>query len=116
MESQTGLAAKYGLAGVFVGVIFTFMIGVNGGFLMTKSNSEKKAHAAVLANEANICVAQISSGPNAQENLKSFKAMNFTQRDEFIEKGGWSRMPGATAGDGEVARQCAEQLAAIEDK
>jgi hypothetical protein len=116
MDTQSAMAAKFGLAGAFVGVMFTLMIGVSGGFLLSKSDAERMARSAVSASLAGICVAQITKAPNAQESLKSFKAMNYTQRDEFIEKSGWSKMPGVEKADSEVARQCAEKLAALVDK
>jgi hypothetical protein len=116
MDADTGAVLKWGSMGLLVGVIFTIMIGVNGGFLISKSNAERMAHTAVTSNQADICVSQFSNAPHHDENLKEFKSLSFMQRDEYIEKGGWDRMPGETKADSDVERMCAEKLAALVDK
>jgi hypothetical protein len=48
--------------------------------------------------------------PNHEEKLKEFEAIDSWRRYEFIEKGGWDRMPGQEKADPSVARACAEGL------
>ena len=49
---------------------------------------------AVLASQVAICVAQFMKQPNSQEKLKEIEAVDSYKRSEFIEKGGWDKMPG----------------------
>jgi hypothetical protein len=65
---------------------------------------------AVLASQAAICVAQFMKQPNPQEKLKEFEGLDSWKRAEFIEKGGWDKMPGQKEAGSSVARACAEGL------
>jgi hypothetical protein len=49
---------------------------------------------AVLASQAAICVAQFMKDPNHEEKLKELGELDSWKRAEFIEKGGWDKMPG----------------------
>ena len=48
--------------------------------------------------------------PNHEENLKEFEKIDSWKRYEFIEKGGWDKMPGQKKADYDVSRACAEGL------
>jgi hypothetical protein len=49
--------------------------------------------------------------PNHKEKLKEFQELSYYQRAEFIEKGGWDKMPGQEkADDYAVSRACANGL------
>jgi hypothetical protein len=48
--------------------------------------------------------------PNHQELLKELGEIDSWKRAEFIEKGGWDKMPGQEKTDYAVARACADGL------
>jgi hypothetical protein len=48
--------------------------------------------------------------PNPDEKLKAFADVSSWQRAEFIEKGGWDKMPGQEKASYAVARACADGL------
>jgi hypothetical protein len=49
-------------------------------------------------------------GPNHEEKLKELGELDSWKRSEFIEKGGWDKMPGQEKADNTVARACADGL------
>jgi hypothetical protein len=65
---------------------------------------------AVLASQAAICVAQFMKQPNHEETLKELGKLDSWKRAEFIEKGGWDKMPGQEKADYAVARACTDGL------
>jgi hypothetical protein len=65
---------------------------------------------AVLASRAAICVAQFMKEPNHEQKLSDLGKMETWKRAEFIEKGGWDKMPGQKEAGYSVARACAEGL------
>src|SRR6187431_129119 len=113
MTPETATIVKHGAAGLFVGVVLTLLIGINGGLLVLKHTAQKMVTAAVVATKVEICVVQFTKSRNFPERLKEFKALNFIQRDEFIEKGGWDRMPGEEIPNNEVNRACGDRIAAL---
>jgi hypothetical protein len=48
--------------------------------------------------------------PNSGERLKEFEKIESYKRYEFIEKGGWDKMPGQKEASYGVARACADKL------
>ena len=116
MNPETKTKVTCGLSGLAFGIVITMMVAFKGGFLITKSDNERLVNAAVLANRADICVAQFTKDPGYPDKSKEFKALNFIDRDAYIQKGGWDRMPGeAKASDG-VNRVCGDKLAASMEK
>jgi len=71
---------------------------------------------AVVASQAAICVAQFVKQPNHEKKLKELEEVNSWSRAEFIEKGGWDKMPGQAKADSDVARACADGLALLVKK
>jgi hypothetical protein len=65
---------------------------------------------AVLASQAAICVAQFMQEPNHEEKLKEIGKLSSWTRAEFIEKGGWDKMPGQEKAGYLVSRACADGL------
>ena len=63
-----------------------------------------------MASQAAICVAQFVKQPNHEKKLKEFAEVSSWSRGEYIEKGGWDKMPGQETASSEVARACAEGL------
>ena len=116
MKPETLEKVKYSAMGLFVGVILPMTIGFESGFWVTRSTSERMANAAVLAARATICVAQFTKAPNYQERLKEYKALDYSGRGTFIEKGGWGKMPGEEKASDAVKEACARQLEALMEK
>jgi hypothetical protein len=71
---------------------------------------------AVVASQAAICVAQFVKQPNHDKKLKEFEEVNTWSRAEFIEKGGWDKMPGQEKADSDVARACGDGIALLVKK
>jgi hypothetical protein len=62
-----------------------------------------------------ICVAQFRTAVNASENLGELNKSSYysSDRDVFIEKGGWAIMPGSDTANPAVAKACAEALGTL---
>ena len=65
---------------------------------------------AVLASKAAICVAQFRKEPNHDEELREFEKASNWDKDKFVEKGGWDKMPGQGEADHGVAQACSDGL------
>lgn len=83
---------------------------------MTASTVETMEDEAVLASQAAICVAQFIKDPNHEANLKKLGELDSWKRADFIEEGGWARMPGQKEGAYGVARACATGLEPLLDE
>ena len=91
------------------------VIGFNWGGWETGGNAEKlaagRAEAAVATALAPVCVAQFNKGPDATAALKKLKALNSCEQGEYVTKGGWATMPGATGDPSyKVVSSCVEAL------
>jgi hypothetical protein len=104
---------KYGVGGLICGVIIAIVIGFAWGGWVTASTNQKMSGEAVLASQAAICVAQYVKEPNSQEKLKEFGAIDSYKRYEFIEKGGWDKMPGQKEAVSGVSGACVAGLEAL---
>ena len=94
MKTETQGKIKYGVWGLIVGTVITMIIGFGWGGWTTAATTQKISDEAVLASQAAICVAQFMQQPNHQEKLKELAELDSWKRAEYIEKGGWDRMPG----------------------
>ena len=110
MKPEMKEKIKYGVWGVICGAVVAMIIGFAWGGWTTSGTSQKKSDAAVLASQAAICVAQYVKEPNSQEKLKEFEAIDSYKRYEFIEKGGWDKMPGQKDASSGVASACVAGL------
>lgn len=116
MKPETESKVKYGVWGLIIGAAGAMIIGFNWGGWTTKGTSDQLTEASVLATRAAICVAQFNKAPNNPQRLKELKAVNSWERAEFIEKGGWDKMPGEDKANDTVSRACADGLAVLLDK
>lgn len=105
------------LWGAVVGAIALAIVGFTWGGWVTGSTSERlattRADQATVASLVPICVAQFKKGPEMRVSLAKLKEIETWQQAEYVEKGGWAKMPGAGAGaepNREVASACAEAL------
>jgi hypothetical protein len=110
MKAEMEGKIKYGVWGLICGAVVAMIIGFAWGGWTTSSTSQTKSDAAVLASQAAICVAQFMKQPNSQEKLKEFEAIESYKRYEFIEKGGWDKMPGQKESSSGVANACVTGL------
>jgi len=110
MKTETEGKIKYGVWGLVVGAVIVMIIGFAWGGWTTSSTTQTMTEEAVLASQAAICVAQFMKQPNHEEKLKELGELDSWKRAEFIEKGGWDKMPGQKEGEYAVARACADGL------
>ncbi len=110
MKTETAGKIKYGVWGLIAGAVIAMIIGFGWGGWSTAATTEKTSKEAVLASQAAICVAQFMKQPNHEEKLKELGELNSWKRPEFIEKGGYDKMPGQEKADYGVSRACADGL------
>ena len=110
MKLETEGKLKYGAWGLIVGAVIAIIIGFALGGWTTSGTTKTMTEEAVLASQAAICVAQFMKDPNHAEKLKELGKIDSWKRAEFIEKGGWDKMPGQEKADYAVSRACADGL------
>ena len=110
MKPETEGKIKYGVLGLIVGAVIVMIIGFAWGGWTTSSTTKTMTEEAVLASQAAICVAQFMKQPNYEEKLKELGELDSWKRAEYIEKGGWDKMPGQKEADYAVSRACADGL------
>jgi hypothetical protein len=109
-ESRTRL-----LQGIAIGAIASMAIGFSWGGWVSGGTANKlaadQAGAAVVTVLTPVCVAKFLHDSDAQANLATLRkiASNWEQ-GQYLEKGGWATLPGATSSDYEPARACAAKL------
>ena len=116
MKPENSAKIKYGVWGIICGGIIAMIIGFGWGGWTTAATNEKMSEEAVLASQAAICVAQFVKQPNYEEKLKELAELNEWKRAEFVEKGGWDKMPGQKEADYGVARACADGIELLTKK
>ena len=110
MKPETAGKVKYGIWGLICGAIIAIIIGFAWGGWTTRGTTQKVSDEAVLASQAAICVAQFMKEPNHEATLKEIEKVDSWKRPEFIEKGGWDKMPGQEKAGSSVAQACAKGL------
>ena len=104
------------LQGAVVGSIATMIVGFGWGGWTTAGTTHEMTDKAVVSSQAAICVAQFVNQPNHDQRLKEFGEVSTWTRAEYIEKGGWDKMPGQEKASPAVARACADGLALLVKK
>jgi hypothetical protein len=110
MKPETEGKIKYGVWGLVCGAVIVMIIGFAWGGWTTSGTTKTMTQEAVLASQAAICVAQFIKDSNYEEKLKEIEKLDSWKRAEFIEKGGWDKMPGQEKADYAVSRACADGL------
>jgi len=110
MKTETAGKIKYGVWSLIAGAVIAMIIGFAWGGWSTAATTQKISEEAVLASQAAICVAQFLKEPNHEEKLKELGELNSWSRSDYIEKGGWDKMPGQEKADYGVARACGDGL------
>lgn len=116
MKPEMKEKIKYGVWGLICGAVVAMIIGFAWGGWSTASTTEKMSNEAVLASQAAICVAQFIKEPKSQERLKEFEKIESYRRFEFIQKGGWDKMPGQKEASYGVANACVTGIEALINK
>jgi hypothetical protein len=116
MKLESAAKVKYGSWGLIVGAVVAMILGFVWGGWTTASTAHAMSEKAVVSSQAAICVAQFVKQPNHDQKLKEFSDVSSWTRAEYIEKGGWDRMPGQEKASSDVARACAEGLELLAKK
>jgi len=116
MTSETSTMVKHGAWGAVIGAVFVMIVGFNWGGWVTASTAKEKTNEAVVASKAAICVAQFMKSPKNKEELKAFEGTESWKRGDFIEKGGWDKMPGEETARSYVSSACVEGIEALLSK
>jgi hypothetical protein len=116
MTPATAAKVKYGVWGLICGAVIAMIIGFGWGGWATRGTTQTMTKEALLATRAAICVAQFIKEPNQKEQLKEFEKVKSWSRAEFIEKGGWDKMPGEEKAGSTVAHACAKGLELLIEK
>ena len=113
MKAETAAKAKYGAWGVVCGAVIAMIIGFGWGGWTTAGTSQDMTGKAVVASQSAICVAQFAKQPDYAKKLKEFEDASSWTRPEFVEKGGWDKMPGQETASQGVSRACADGIALL---
>ena len=116
MKVESVAKVKYGIWGLICGAVVAMILGFMWGGWTTAATAHGMTQKAVTASQAAICVAQFVKQPNHESKLKELEEISTWARAEFIEKGGWDKMPGQEKADPDVSRGCAEGLALLAKK
>lgn len=103
--------------GAALGAVAMAIAGFSWGGWVTGGTSEKtaamRASTAVTSALAPVCVAKFQGASDAATNLAALKKADTWSQGDFVEKGGWATMPGATNPPEQissVAKACATLL------
>lgn len=106
MKSETEVKVKYGTWGAIGGAIIAMFIGFYWGGWTTSSTTQKMSEEAVQTTRAAICVAQFKSDANYEAKLKEFVGLDSYKRSDFVQSGGWDKMPGQEYATWGVSSAC----------
>lgn len=110
MNAQNSARLKYGGWGAVIGAVIAMVVGFTWGGWVTSNTAGEMSAEAVLASRAAICVAQFMKAPNHEQQLKAFEETDSWKRREFIEKGGWDKMPGQETARSYVSGACVDGI------
>ena len=110
MKAETAGKIKYGIWSLILGAVVAMIIGFGWGGWSTAATTQKISDEAVLASQAAICVAQFVKQPDLEDKLNELDKVSNWDRDNFVKKGGWDKMPGQEEADYGVSRACVDGL------
>ena len=116
MKPENAGKVKFGVWGLICGAVIAMIIGFAWGGWTTSKTTQKMSEEAVLASQAAICVAQFVKQPDHETKLKELGKVSNWDRNSFIEKGGWDKMPGQEKADYGVSRACVDGLELLIEK
>ena len=107
---------KPGIWGGVIGAAALAIVGFTWGGWMTSTTAEKAARdhgrAEVVAALVPICLDLSNADPKAPMVLKELEAASSYKRRDMLIEAGWATMPGSENANSDVAKACAESLAA----
>jgi hypothetical protein len=107
---------KPGLYGAACGAAALAVIGFSWGGWVTGGTGRMMAadqsKADVVTALSLICVDQSKRDPQLAERIAAIKAASSWNRGDLVMKNGWATMPGTTEGNSQVAKDCADKIAA----
>ncbi len=98
---------------LFIGLALPPALGFLTGFWVTRDNAAQKVNEAVLTARTTICIAQFINSPNYQEGLKQYLGLDYSAKGNFLEKGGWAKMPGEQKANDAVKEACARKIESL---
>jgi hypothetical protein len=113
---QTPEWLKPGLYGAACGAAALAVIGfswggwVTGGTARTMAADQSKAE--VVTALSLICVDQSKRDPQLAERVAAIKTASSWNRGDLVLKNGWATLPGSAEGNSQVAKDCADKIAA----
>jgi hypothetical protein len=106
--------------GAVGGAILTLIVGFNWGGWYTTSSADRMAKEVsekkVIAALAPFCVDQFQKSADAAQTAALLNLTTNYERGSFLEKGGWTGLPGAKETNWGVGRACADLLASVAKK
>jgi hypothetical protein len=114
---KISMQIKPALLGAATGAVATVIAGFTWAGWATRAGAETAANIradnAVIAALAPVCVEKFRQGGDVSANLSALRQINTWSQGEFVEKGGWARVPGSHAPEriSAVASACATLLA-----
>ncbi len=105
----------FGAVGFICGAIVAIIIGFGWGGWTLASSAKKMTDEAALASasQAAICVSEFMKDPNHEEKFKEFEGVDIWKRAEFVQNGGWIKIPEGEKVASHVAEGCAKGLEAL---
>jgi hypothetical protein len=97
------------MIGFALGAIAAMLIGFKMAGWTTSKSAQAQVDEAVMGTRSAICAAQYLKQPD-KARLEEFVRIEANDRADFIEKGGWDKMPGQEQASYGVARACVTGL------
>lgn len=94
--------------------VLTVVVGFNWGGWVTGGTAQEMAQEARRDLAATFCVERFLAAPDAGAQHASLMETGSWQRDDFVQKGGWAKLPELDRPVTGVADLCADKLADIE--
>ncbi len=95
-------------------IILTMLVGFSWGGWVTNGTAQKMSASAASTAEAQLaaayCVTAFEKAPDAATQLAALKKTESWQRNDFINKGGWDKLPGEHNPVDGAANLCAQKL------
>lgn len=94
--------------------ILTMVIGFTWGGWMTGGSAQEMTQEARRNLAATFCVQRFISQPDAAAQHAKLMEISAWQRDDFVQDGGWAKLPTLDRPLGGIAALCADKLATVE--
>jgi hypothetical protein len=113
---QTPEWLKPGLYGAACGAVALAIIGFSWGGWVTggtaRTMAADQSNAELVTTLSLICVDQSKRDPQLAERVAALKTASSWNRGDLVLKNGWATMPGTAEGNSQVAKDCADKIAA----